>query len=92
MDNVGPMQEVKGTGSEADHAPPSSAGIKKKWSGTSKHPHAFKASVGKTVIFRRVRKITKSDNELRHVCPCVCLSVLNNSAPTGQIFMKFVFE
>jgi len=73
--DVGPPHEVKGTGSEADHAPPSSAGVKKNWSGTSTHPQAFKASVGKTVIFRQVRKIAESDNELRHVCPSVRLSL-----------------
>jgi hypothetical protein len=37
------------------------------------------------VIFRRIRKIAKSDYELRHVCP----SAWNNSAPEIQIFMKF---
>jgi len=92
VDDVGLLHEVKGIGSEADHAPPSSAGVKKNWSGTSTHPHTFKATVRKTVIFGRVRKIAKSDNELRHVCPPVCLSVLNQSPPTGRIFMKFVFE
>ena len=37
-------------------------------------------------VFRRVRKIAKSDCWLRHVCPSVAW---NNSAPTGRIFMKF---
>jgi hypothetical protein len=32
-----------------------------------------------------VRKITKSDYWLRHVCP----SAWNNSAPSGRISMKF---
>jgi hypothetical protein len=36
------------------------------------------------LIFRRVRKIAKTDCRLRHVC----LSSWNNSVPTGQIFMK----
>jgi len=39
-------------------------------------------------VFRRVRKITKSDN-----CPLSCLSVRpfewNNSASKARIFMKF---
>ena len=39
--------------------------------------------------FRRFRKIVKSDNEHRHVHPSVPLPAWNNSAPTGQIFMKF---
>jgi len=51
---------VKAAGSEADHAPPSTVGVKKKWSGTSTHPHAFKARVGTTVIFRRVPKLRKT--------------------------------
>ena len=34
---------------------------------------------------RHVRKISKSDHELSHVCP----SARNNSAPAGRIFMKF---
>jgi hypothetical protein len=37
------------------------------------------------IIFRRIRKIAKSDYELRHVCP----SAWNNSAPDIQIFMNF---
>jgi hypothetical protein len=41
------------------------------------------------IIFRRVRKIAKSDYSLRHVCLSVCLSAWNNSAPTGRIFMEF---
>jgi hypothetical protein len=36
-------------------------------------------------IFRRVRKITKSDYWLRHVCR----STWNDLAPTGRTFMKF---
>jgi len=36
-------------------------------------------------VFRRVRKIAKSDCQLRHVCP----SIWNNSAPTAWIFKKF---
>jgi hypothetical protein len=35
--------------------------------------------------FRRVRKIAKSDYELRHVCP----STWNNPASIERIFMKF---
>ena len=45
------------------------------------------------VIFRCVRKITKSDYQLRHVRPpvrpSVCLQKKKNSAPTGRICMKF---
>jgi hypothetical protein len=41
-------------------------------------------------VFRRGRKITRSDNRLRHVCPSVRLLFSgNNSAPTGRIIMKF---
>ena len=36
-------------------------------------------------IFRRVRKISKSDYYLRHVCP----SAWNNLAHLGPIFIKF---
>ena len=39
-------------------------------------------------IFRRVRKIAKSDYLFRHVCLSVCPSAWNNSASTGRIFMK----
>jgi hypothetical protein len=35
------------------------------------------------------RKIAKSEYYLNHVCPSVCLSTWNNSAPTERIFMKF---
>ena len=37
-------------------------------------------------VVRRVRKIAKSDYELRHVCP----SAWNNLAPTGWISMECV--
>jgi hypothetical protein len=40
-------------------------------------------------IFRRLRKIAKSEYDLRHVYPTVCPSTWNNSAPTGRIFMKY---
>jgi len=43
-------------------------------------------------VFWHVCKITNSDNELRHFCLSVCPPAWNNSAPTGQIFMKFVYE
>ena len=36
------------------------------------------------------RKISKSEYE-RHVCLSVCPYPRNNSAPTGRIFIKFVF-
>jgi hypothetical protein len=36
-------------------------------------------------IFRCVRKIAKSDYQLRHIRP----SAWNNSTPTGRILMKF---
>ena len=39
--------------------------------------------------FRRIRKIAKSDLQLRHVCPSVCQYAGNNWAPTGRIFVKF---
>jgi hypothetical protein len=38
---------------------------------------------------KRVRKIAKSDYELRRVCRAVRPSVWSNSASTGQIFTKF---
>jgi hypothetical protein len=44
-------------------------------------------------VFRRLRKISKSDCWLYHVCPFVrlslCPSARNNSASTGRIFIKF---
>jgi hypothetical protein len=40
-------------------------------------------------VFRSVRKIAKSDYQLRHVCPSVLPSAWNDTAPTGRIFMKF---
>jgi hypothetical protein len=44
-------------------------------------------------IFVGVRKIAKSNDWLPHVhlpvCPSVCLSAWNNSAPSGRIFVKF---
>jgi len=36
-----------------------------------------------------VRKIAKTDYQLRLVSLSVCPSACNNSAPTGRIFMKF---
>jgi hypothetical protein len=54
-----------------------------------------------TTLFRRVGKIATSDYYVFHVClPFFCSpvrpSACNNSAPNGQIFMKFdiceVFE
>ena len=41
------------------------------------------------VLLRRVRKIAKSDYRFRHVCPSVRSPAWKNSAPTGQVFMKF---
>jgi len=40
------------------------------------------------LVFRRHRKIAKSDCWLRRVC----LSTWKNSAPTGRIFVKLIFE
>ena len=40
------------------------------------------------VMFRCICKIAKMDYELHHVCLAVYLSVWNNSAPTGHIFVK----
>jgi len=44
-------------------------------------------------FLRCIRKLAISDCELRHVClsvrPSVRLFAWNNSAPIGQIFMKF---
>jgi hypothetical protein len=40
-------------------------------------PHAFLGA------------FAKGDNQLRHICPSVCLSAWNNSAPNLRIFMKF---
>jgi hypothetical protein len=52
---------------------------------------------GFSIVFRRCRKIAKSDYQFRHIYPpfnpSICLSVRpsawNSSAPTGRIFMKF---
>jgi hypothetical protein len=48
---------------------------------------------GTRTRFRRLRKISKNDYYLRHVCLHGCVSVspsaLNNSPPIGGIFMKF---
>ena len=43
------------------------------------------------LIVRRVRKIAKSDYQLLHVRPSVCLcpSAWNISGPTNWIFIKF---
>jgi len=41
------------------------------------------------LVFRRVRKIAKSDCYFRHVCPSVRHSARNNSALPGQIFIQF---
>jgi hypothetical protein len=53
-----------------------------------RHHHHFSLSTSMfffVPFLRRVRKIAKRDYYyLRHVCPSAC----NNSAPTGQIFMK----
>jgi len=40
-------------------------------------------------IFRHLRKITKSDYWLFHVCLSVLQFASNNVAPTGRILMKF---
>jgi hypothetical protein len=42
-----------------------------------------------TSVSRRVRKIAKSDCDLRYVCLSVRLSAWNNLAPNERIFMKF---
>jgi len=47
------------------------------------------SSTGKFILYRRVSKIAKSDCFFRHVCLSVCPYALNNSAPTGRIFVKF---
>jgi len=39
--------------------------------------------------FRLFHKIAKRDYYLRHACLSILLSVWNNSAPTGRIFMKY---
>ena len=53
-----------------------------------KKTRAFQAAFH-TLVLRRVRKIAMSDYYLRHVCPStVRLSAWNNSALTGQIFIK----
>ena len=41
--------------------------------------------------FGPVRKIAKSDCQLRHVCPSFCVSVWNFSVPAGWILMKIGF-
>jgi len=43
--------------------------------------------VGSATSWTISRNISKSDYQLRHVCP----SAWNNSAPTGRIFMKFEY-
>jgi hypothetical protein len=53
-----------------------------------RHLYTFRSQ-----FIRCVRKISKSDSYLRHVCVSICPSVhasaWYNSAPTGRIFMKF---
>ena len=54
----------------------------------TKKPQAWEAHFIRACtqrIFRRVRKIAKSDCKLRYIRP----SAWNNSTPTGRIFMKF---
>jgi len=46
-------------------------------------------SEGSNFVFRRVRKIAKSECLLRHVCPSLRLSAWKYPALTGRIFMKF---
>ena len=41
-------------------------------------------------FFNRVSKISKSDYQLRHICPSFCLSPQNNWATTGRIFMTYL--
>ena len=41
------------------------------------------------LFIRRVRKIAKSDYQLRHVCLSAWPSPWNNPSPTGRICMKF---
>ena len=54
------------------------------------HPFAIHFMESKQIfLFRRFRITTKSDCQLRYVSPPVRLTVWNNSAPTGRIFMKF---
>jgi len=47
---------------------------------------------GENSIFRRVSIVSKSDYQLRHVCPYVRPSTWNNSAPTEWGFIKFDFQ
>jgi hypothetical protein len=46
---------------------------------------AMDALLNPEIHFRRVRKIAETDCEFRHVCPSICLSTWNNSAPTERI-------
>jgi len=39
-------------------------------------------------VFRHFHKTAKNGYELRLVCPSACLSVWNNSANTGRIFLE----
>ena len=48
----------------------------------------FSAKQHRYILIRRVRKITKSNNQLRYVCPSVHLSAWNNSVPNRRILMK----
>ena len=73
---------------DADRSPPSRAQVK---SYTSTPPVCrYRVDREKFTFFWRLRKFAKSDYQLRHVCPSVCLylSPWNKYAPTGRIFMK----
>ena len=59
-------------------------GFNSVFKGLSTEPH-------RRVLIRRLRKIAKSDYQLRHVCPSISLSAWNNSAATGRIFVYFQF-
>jgi len=45
---------------------------------------------GGVSFFRRVRKVTKSECLLGHVCPSFRLSAWNNSAPIGRIIKFYI--
>ena len=44
------------------------------------------------MILGHFRKIAKCDSYLPYVCLSIFSSAWSNSAPTGRIFMKLIFE
>jgi hypothetical protein len=64
-------------------------GVKKKYpTRPCRVLHAHKKQSETRYIFRCVCKIVKKEI-LASLCPFICLAAWNNSAPIGQILMKF---